>query len=86
MAGMLLDINRMEAWYQLTGRFNASNLLLVYGVAFLLGKSQEEIITGLTKVGRVPGRFEIIKSTTGFNWHNRLCAYPRCIGKLVRER
>lgn len=65
MAGMLLDINRMEAWYQLTGKFNASNLLLVYGVAFLLGKTQEEIITSLTKVGRVPGRFEIIKSHHG---------------------
>jgi len=65
MAGMLLDINRVEAWYQLTGGFNASNLLLVYGVAFLLGKTQEEIITSLTMVGRVPGRFEVIKSKTG---------------------
>ncbi len=63
--GMLLNINEQEAWYRLTGGFNASNLLLVYGIAFLLGKMGEEIITSLSKVGRVAGRFETIKSISG---------------------
>lgn len=65
MAGMLLNLNSKEAWYQLTGKFNASNLLLVYGIAFLLDQKPEEIIRELTKVGRVAGRFEVIKSKNG---------------------
>ncbi len=55
--GMLLSINQQEAWYQLTGEFNASNLLLVYGVAFLLEVPSEEIGRAMSKVGKVPGRF-----------------------------
>jgi len=65
LEGMLLSINEKEAWYRLTGKFNASNLLLVYGVAFLLEEDTEQIITALSTVGRVKGRFELMKSKTG---------------------
>lgn len=39
--GMLLDINNVEVNVQFIGRFNASNLLAVYGAACLLGKRQK---------------------------------------------
>ena len=60
--GMLLHIADTEAWYHMVGRFNASNLLAVYGTAFLLGTEPEEIIRNLTMLKRVTGRFETIKS------------------------
>lgn len=62
IAGMLLEINDQEAWFAITGDFNAYNLSLVYGIAFLLNEEHEQIITHLTKVGRVPGRFELMQS------------------------
>ena len=65
MAGMHLEINNQEAWFQITGEFNASNLLLIYSIAFILGEQHEHIITTLSKVGKVPGRFEIIQSPKG---------------------
>lgn len=62
IAGLQLSINNQTAWYPITGEFNAYNLSLIYGIAFLLNQKEEEIITHLSKVGRVPGRFEIIQS------------------------
>jgi UDP-N-acetylmuramoyl-L-alanyl-D-glutamate--2,6-diaminopimelate ligase len=62
IAGLLLNINNHEAWYPITGEFNAYNLTLIYGIAFLLNQKEEEVITHLSKVGKVPGRFEIIQS------------------------
>lgn len=85
MAGMLLNINQVEAWYQLTGEFNASNLLLVYGTAFLLEKTQEEIVTELTKVGRVPGRFEIIRSGQGITAVVDYAHTPDALENLLRS-
>jgi UDP-N-acetylmuramoyl-L-alanyl-D-glutamate--2,6-diaminopimelate ligase len=33
--GMFSDIDGNEAWFRLTGRFNAYNLLAIYGAAVL---------------------------------------------------
>ena len=63
--GMLLNINGDEAWFKLVGNFNASNLLAVYGAAFLLGKSKEEIIIHLSKLNSVQGRFDYVRSQNG---------------------
>lgn len=60
--GMLLDIDRQEAWYHLVGEFNAYNLLTVYAIAFLLGRESQEIVTTLTSLHSVRGRFEYLKS------------------------
>ena len=46
--GMLLDINNVEVNVQFIGRFNASNLLAVYGAACLLGKKTEEVLLALS--------------------------------------
>ena len=58
-------MDTLEAWFGMVGKFNAYNLLAVYGTAFLLGVSQQEIITKLTLQGRVNGRFEVYKSSKG---------------------
>ena len=63
--GLLLKMDTLEAWFGMVGKFNAYNLLAVYGTAFLLGVSQQEIITKLTLQGRVNGRFEVYKSSKG---------------------
>ena len=63
--GMLLNMNGDEAWFRLVGEFNAYNLLAVYGAAFLLGKEKNEIITHLTSLNSVNGRFDFMKSTNG---------------------
>jgi UDP-N-acetylmuramoyl-L-alanyl-D-glutamate--2,6-diaminopimelate ligase len=60
--GMLLEIGGVEAWYTQSGKFNAYNLVTVYGIAFLLGIEVEEIITTLSKTQKVSGRFETLVS------------------------
>jgi len=63
--GMLLKIDNKEAWFQLVGKFNAYNILAAYGTAFLLEIPQERIITELTSLNSVSGRFEYIKTELG---------------------
>lgn len=63
--GMLLNIDGEEAWFRLVGNFNAYNLLAVYGAAFLLGKPKKDIITLLSNIESVKGRFDYVRSTTG---------------------
>jgi UDP-N-acetylmuramoyl-L-alanyl-D-glutamate--2,6-diaminopimelate ligase len=65
--GMLLNIDGDEAWFRLVGHFNAYNLLNVYGAAFLLGKHKEEIITHLSLLGSVKGRFDYCRSANGIH-------------------
>lgn len=63
--GMLINVNGDEAWFRLVGEFNAYNLLAVYGAAFLLGKDKQEIITHLSSLHSVNGRFDFMKSESG---------------------
>ena len=63
--GMLLQFNDKEFWTTLVGTFNASNLLLVYGVANLLGWNEDEILTSLSELKNVEGRFETFTSPQG---------------------
>ncbi len=64
--GMLLDINRREVNVQFIGRFNASNLLAVYGTACLLGKQPEDILLALSTLRPVAGRFDALRSPRGY--------------------
>lgn len=63
--GMLLRFNDTEFWTTLVGKFNASNLLLVYGVALSLGWENTETLTALSQVGNVAGRFQTISTQSG---------------------
>ena len=64
--GMLLDINNVEVFVQFIGRFNASNLLAVYGTACLLGKRPDEVLTVLSTLRPVSGRFDALHSPKGY--------------------
>ena len=60
--GLRLEIDGLEAWFRLLGSFNAYNILSVYAIARELGLAQEEILTFLSKLEGIPGRFEVIRS------------------------
>lgn len=66
-AGMLMDINQIEVNVQFVGRFNASNLLAVYGSACILGKKPEEVLIKLSMLRPVSGRFETLRSNRGYS-------------------
>lgn len=63
--GMLLQFNGHEFWTVLSGKFNAYNELLAYTVAIELGFAPTEILTALSKLQRVKGRFETYISKQG---------------------
>ena len=64
--GMLMDINNRELNVQFIGRFNASNLLAVYGAASMLGKDQESIMLNMSLLKPVSGRFDALRSPNGY--------------------
>lgn len=63
--GMLLKIDSNEVWVNFLGRFNASNLMAVYGATTLLGADKQELLQGMSMLHSVSGRFEPVRSTDG---------------------
>lgn len=63
--GLLISINNVEVLTQLIGEFNASNLLAVFAVAKLSGLDELAILTSLSKLTAVEGRFQYLTSSTG---------------------
>lgn len=63
--GLQLQINGQDFYALLSGEFNAYNLLAVYGAAILLGQDSESILTQLSRLQAVEGRFQILRSLTG---------------------
>ncbi len=64
-SGLVVTIDGMELWTRLIGDFNAYNLLCVYAIAIELGEDQTEVLTELSKLNSVEGRFQYVRSTTG---------------------
>lgn len=66
--GMVLDIAGKEVSTHFVGRFNASNLLAVYGAAACLlpEKTPEDILIPLSSLHPVSGRFESIHTPAGY--------------------
>lgn len=64
--GTDLLINDKEVMVHFVGRFNAYNLLAVYGAAVTLGEDPEEVLVGLSTLHSVSGRFETIRSVLGY--------------------
>ena len=56
--GMLLRIDGSEVHTAFAGRFNASNLLAVYGAERLMGTPRTEALTALSALRPVAGRFQ----------------------------
>lgn len=63
--GMILEFNNREFSTMLTGRFNISNLLAIYGAAVELGKEPEEVLRIMSTLKPVSGRFETLRSPEG---------------------
>lgn len=63
--GMLLNFNGKEFWTTLTGKFNANNLLLAFAIATELGQEESEILQAISRLKRVNGRFETMRSDGG---------------------
>lgn len=64
--GMLLSFNEKELAVQFIGKFNASNLLAVFGAACLLGKKEEDVLLALSTLRPVAGRFDSLRSPQGY--------------------
>jgi UDP-N-acetylmuramoyl-L-alanyl-D-glutamate--2,6-diaminopimelate ligase len=64
-AGMLLQLDGSEMWTKLIGHFNAYNVLAVYAAAILLGQEKLKVLTKLSALSSVDGRFQQIKSHSG---------------------
>jgi UDP-N-acetylmuramoyl-L-alanyl-D-glutamate--2,6-diaminopimelate ligase len=60
LEGLELDINGKLTWFRMIGAFNASNLLVVLGVAELLGEDEDEILVELSAIRGAKGRFDRI--------------------------
>lgn len=65
LEGMLLELDGTQMWVRLLGRFNAYNVLAVETAAELLGANREEVLTALSMLPPVSGRFESIRSDEG---------------------
>ena len=61
-SGTLLTVNGVEVWTKLIGEFNVYNLLAIYGVADLLGLEKMDVLTGISQLESVSGRFQYVVS------------------------
>jgi UDP-N-acetylmuramoyl-L-alanyl-D-glutamate--2,6-diaminopimelate ligase len=61
-SGLHLSIDGAELYSKLVGGFNASNLLCVYAVALEFGIEKLELLTALSTLESVEGRFQYTKS------------------------
>lgn len=64
-SGTLLSIDGIEVWTKLIGTFNAYNLLAIVGTANELGLDKFEVLTILSELESVSGRFQYIVSENG---------------------
>jgi UDP-N-acetylmuramoyl-L-alanyl-D-glutamate--2,6-diaminopimelate ligase len=64
-SGLMLSLNNTEVWLKLIGSFNAYNITMVYAIATLLGENKTNILTTLSTLNSVDGRFQFVKSDNG---------------------
>ena len=63
--GLHLDLDGNEIWCRLVGRFNGYNLMAAYAASVLLEQDPTEVLTILSNLESVEGRFDYIKSPQG---------------------
>ena len=61
-----LSINGVEIEVMFTGRFNAYNLLAVYGAALQLGWEKNAVLLAMSRLVPVDGRFQTLRSPRGY--------------------
>ena len=59
--GTLLHINDQECWTRIMGDFNAYNLCAIYAVGIELGKDPLQLLTAMSMLKPVEGRFQTIQ-------------------------
>lgn len=62
LSGLHLQIGDSELYSRMVGAFNAYNLLSVYSTAMLLGEDKLDVLTTLSALEAVEGRFQLVKS------------------------
>jgi UDP-N-acetylmuramoyl-L-alanyl-D-glutamate--2,6-diaminopimelate ligase len=65
LAGLFLNIDNQDIWVKLIGTFNAYNVLAVYATAILLKEDKTNVLTALSNLNSVEGRFQYVKSPNG---------------------
>lgn len=63
--GLNLLIDGKDVWFRLTGHFNAYNLLAIYGAARLLDQDSDDVLSKLSNISSVNGRFDLQISPNG---------------------
>lgn len=63
--GLHLLVNEHEVWFNLSGIFNAYNLLAIFGASILLGEKENEVLQAMSELRSAEGRFEVINTSTG---------------------
>jgi len=63
--GTLMLFNGTEVEVRFTGKFNAYNLLSVYGASILLGFPKEEVLVNMSRLVPVAGRFQTFRAPDG---------------------
>ena len=63
--GLLLNIDGTEVWSKLIGNFNAYNILGVYAAAILLREDKMNVLTTLSMLNPVEGRFQYLRTASG---------------------
>lgn len=66
LEGTLMSINDREIATQFVGKFNAYNLLAVYGATVLLGLNPDNALVLLSTLHSVAGRFQTFRSPAGY--------------------
>lgn len=62
-SGLHLNMDGQEIWSKLVGEFNAYNMLGIYAAARLLGEDKFSVLTHLSSINSVDGRFDCIRTT-----------------------
>jgi UDP-N-acetylmuramoyl-L-alanyl-D-glutamate--2,6-diaminopimelate ligase len=65
MDGLQMRIGKHDVHFHLRGRFNAQNLLAIYGAAIKLGLDEMQLLQAMSALMHVDGRFHIIENTKG---------------------
>lgn len=63
--GLQMRINNREVFFKLCGKFNAYNLLAIYGAAVLLGAPEDEVLMQMSLLESAAGRFQLIYRNDG---------------------
>ncbi|MDR3061184.1 MAG: UDP-N-acetylmuramoyl-L-alanyl-D-glutamate--2,6-diaminopimelate ligase [Dysgonamonadaceae bacterium] len=65
--GTTMSFNGKEVNTRFVGKFNAYNLLAVYGAAVLLGEDPDEVLLLMSALTSVAGRFQVQRSPKGYS-------------------